>query len=198
MSSTLAPLGLVAVRTGLTGAAPATEEITGGIQSGYASNLFIGAPVALSGGYLVAATGAQDIWGVFAGCTYYPSGQIIATTGYWPAGTTVYTGYPIQAYVWRDPEIIYRVQAIGSLTQTAALGTSYDLAAGTFTSGDTYSGTSNTALSTTPAGATGIISQFQVLNLWDDPSNAWGDAYTWVEGKISRLQTVADKILGTS
>jgi hypothetical protein len=197
MSSVLAPLGLVAVRTGLTGAAPATIEITNGIQSGYATNLFIGAPVAMSGGYLVAATGAEDIWGVFAGCSYYPTGSIIAYDGYWPASTVLNTQVPLQAWVWQDPEIIYRIQANGSLTQ-ASLGTTYDFAAGTFTNGDTYSGNSQCALSTTAATNPGIVSQFQVLNLWDDQNNAWGDAYTWVEGKISRLQTVADKILGTS
>jgi len=197
MSAISAPLGLVAVRNGMMGAAPSTIELTNGIQSGYASNLFIGAPVALSGGYLVAATTAEDIWGVFAGCSYYPSGNIIANVGYWPANTTVNTQVPIQAYVWQDPTTIYRIQAAGSIAQTA-IGASYDFATGTLTSGDSLSGNSYTSMSTTAAANPGLTGQLQVLNLWDDPSNAWGDAYTWVEVKIARLQTVADKSPGTT
>jgi hypothetical protein len=192
MSATLAPLGLVAVRNTMTGSAPSTIELTGGIQSGYGTNLFIGAPVALSGGYLVAATTAEDIWGVFAGCSYYPTGNILASVGAWPAGQTVNTQVPIQAYVWTDPNITYRILAIGSIAQTAITST-FDFATGTLTNGDTLSGNSQAAMSTTANVTSGQVGQLRVTNLWDDPNNAWGDSYTWVEVQIARLQTVADK-----
>lgn len=197
MSTVLAPLGLVAIRNTMTGAAPSTIEITNGIQSGYGTNLFIGAPVTMSGGYLVAATTGQDIWGVFAGCSYYPAGNILANYSYWPANTVLNTQVPLQAYVWTDPSVVYRVQATGSIAQSA-IGSSFDFATGTLINGDTLSGNSQAAMSTTAAANPGLTGQLQVLDLWDDPSNAFGDAFTWVEVKIARLQTVADKSPGTT
>ena len=192
MSSTLAPLGLIPVRTGLTGAAPSTIELIGGIQSGYASNLYIGQPVTMSGGYLVAATTGQDIWGVFAGCKYFPAGTIFAVDGYWPASTTVTTGSTIYAYVWLDPTTTYRIQASGSITQSQ-LNSTFDFTTAAIGTGDSLSGSSYASMSTTANTTSGQTGQLRVTNLWDDQNNAWGDSYTWVEVQIARLQTVADK-----
>lgn len=192
MSSLLAPLGLIPVRTGLTGAAPSTIELTGGIQSGYASSLYIGQPVTMTGGFLVAATTGQDIWGVFAGCSYYPTGQILAAYGNWPGGQTVNAQQPIQAYVWIDPTTTYRIQAVGSLAQTT-LNSTYDFDSASIGTGDSLSGNSKAGMGTTANTTTGQTGQLRVTNLWDDENNAWGDAFTWVEVQIARLQTVADK-----
>lgn len=190
MSSVAAPLGLIPIRNTQTGSAPSTIELTGGIQSGYATSLYIGQPVTMSGGFLTAATTAQDIWGVFAGCSYYPTGNILASVGYWPGGQTVNAQVPIQAYVWIDPAITYRIQAIGTLAQTS-LNSTYDFSSPT--AGDTLSGNSQAAMSITANVTSGQTGQLRVTNLWDDPNNAWGDAFTWVEVQIARLQTVADK-----
>lgn len=193
MSLVSAPLGLIAIRDDLTGAAPSTIELAGGIQSGYASNLFIGQPVIMAGGFLTAATTAADIWGVFAGCSYKRPGDILAQEGYWPASTTLDTSIPVYAYYWpANATTTFRIQAAGSIAQTA-INSTYDFTTGSVGTGDTLSGNSSTAMSTTANVTSGQVGQLRVTNLWDAPDNAWGDAFTWVEVQVARSQILADK-----
>lgn len=189
MSTTSAPFGLDAAYHP-SGQVRATAY-PNGISSGYGTAIYKGAPVMmLTTGYLALAAATTDNFlGAFAGVEYTdPVTQRPVVSPYWGSGQT-YAG-TATAYVWDDPNIEYRIQASGSLTQ-AAIGDQ-----GNFTSvtaGSTNTGLSAAMLNATLTGS-GAQGQLRIVGLDPAIDNAWGDAYTVVRVQIAEHQYVANKV----
>ena len=79
--------------------------------------------------------------------------------------------------MWRDPDIIFEVQADGAIPQTA-LGDTADLVR--TGSGSTRDGQANSPLSSALAGA-GNTSNFKIVGFNTQPNNTVGDTYTIVQ-----------------
>ena len=189
MSSTNAPFGLRPAfhPSGLDRA----QALPGGITSGYATQILKGQPVAYSAsaGVIVPlttapASGSAVAWsGAFAGVEWTDTTGRRRVSNYWPASTAYQTGSCI-AYFYNDPNIVYEIQAAGSLAQTS-IGDEADLS--NTTAGSTTTGLSACTLSTTLAGA-GNSAQMRIINLAPYPDNAWGDSYTIVRATIAEYQ----------
>lgn len=142
---------------------------------------------------LIVATDAptvdQRLGGVFAGVEYTDaSGRRTVSKWLGPALGTV-SDYVI--WLFMDPEIVYEIQADGSIANTA-VGQQYNLL-------DNNSGQiiGNGGLGTSTAGldptnvAAGDQGQVQVVGLGREITNAWGDAKTIVQVKLANDTFVA-------
>ena len=185
MSSTNAPFGLRPAfhPSGLDRA----QALAGGIASGYNTDILKGQPVKLdSNGNLVVAAAGDAFQGAFAGVEWTDTTGRRRVSNYWPANTAYQTGSCV-AYFYNDPNIVYEIQAAGSLAQTA-IGDMADLS--NTTAGSTTTGLSQCTLSTTLVGA-GNSAQMLIRDLAPYPDNAWGDAYTVVRVTINESQFAA-------
>jgi hypothetical protein len=160
--------------------------LNGGIASGYAADLFLGTPVAYgaSTGTIIVGTTSGAIVGSFAGVEYTGADGRRRTTGYWPASTVATN---IVASFHSDPATIYAIQANGPLAQTAIINQANLINPGT---GSTTTQVSSCAISTTLVG-NGVQGTLRILDLYNTPENAWGDAYTIVVVNIARHQLTA-------
>ena len=187
MSATSAPFGMRPAfhPSGLDRA----RAYVDGIVSGYGSAILKGQPVKLvTAGNIEPAASGDPFLGAFDGVEWTDTTGRRRVSNYWPASTAYQTGSCI-AYVWDDPQVVYEMQAAGSLTQ-ASIGEQFDIT--NATAGSTTTGLSQCTLGTTAAGA-GNVKQMRVVNLAPYPGNAWGDAYTIVQCQISEHQYVANK-----
>tara|TARA_R100000995_G_scaffold38921_1_gene18014 strand:+ start:6823 stop:7428 length:606 start_codon:yes stop_codon:yes gene_type:complete len=182
MASSATPYGLKAVNLiGGQSYAGSTRQIK--IASGYGTNIFNGAVVSIvAGGTIELVTTNGDnstpfpagTIGVFVGCTYTdPSTGQITFNQYWPTGTVASDA---KAYIVDDPDVVFQVQAAGSVTQ-ADLGqnTHFDAVQSTST-GSTVTGNSNTAVDATTATTSGFA--FRIVDFVDGPESTVGDAFT--------------------
>jgi len=169
-----------------------------GIQSGYATALYKYQPVTISGGYLIAATTAADWLGVFAGWEGIDSTGRYILSDTWLAGQTWSSAnpndYPMRAYVWDDPYMIFDIQANGSVAATA-VGVQADFV-------NPGNGNATTGLSTAQMNSTlkttGQQGQLRIIELSMGPLpsdvNVWGDAYTIVHVQNARHLYVYNKV----
>lgn len=177
MASTSSPYGLQVV-SDVTGQ-PRLMRIPNGIASGYNTNIFYGAAVKLnaSTGVLEAVSATTDkIYGVFAGCSYTPTGGDPRNFPFWAANATYSTNEIMEAYIipgW-IPGLRFQIQADGSVDQTA-LGSQFNLS--NFTSGSTTTGVS---ACTAAASQIAASSQGQLVlhEFYPGVNSAVGDAYT--------------------
>lgn len=168
------------------------RALKGGIASGLSSDIFRGQAVKLStDGVLVPIASTSDaLAGVFAGCQYTPPGGARPQyLPYWPANATYIAG-TMTAYFFDDHQIIYRIQANGSVAQPA-IGDEANLV--NYTSGNTAFGNSTMSMSASLVGA-GNQGQLRVVDLFLGVDNAWGDAYTIVTCQIARHQQVYPQV----
>ena len=182
MSSTNAPFGLRPAfhPSGLDRA----TALADGIVSGYGSSILKGQPVRyVTGGVIEPAAAGQAFLGGFAGVEWTDTTGRRRVSNYWPANTAYQTGSCI-AYFYADPNIVYEIQADGSLAQTS-IGDEANLS--NTTAGSTTTGLSQCTLSTTLVGA-GNSAQMLIRDLAPYPDNAWGDAYTIVRVTINESQ----------
>lgn len=165
------------------------EEFTDGILSTYNTSIFAGDPVLMAAtGVLQLAGTNVDILGIFAGVEYTPAlGSRRVYSPAWIAGSTYLAG-SCYAYVVTDPDVVYEVQANGSVAQ-AGTGDQADLVP---SAGSTITGLSNMQLNSALVGV-GNQGQFRIKNLAKLPDNAWGDAFTIVQVQIARHQYRANK-----
>lgn len=185
MSATSAPFGLRPAfhPSGLDRAVALTD----GIASAYGSDILKGQPVKLdTGGTIVPAAAGDAFLGAFAGVEWTDTTGRRRVSNYWPASTAYQTGSCI-AYFYNDPQIVYEVQAAGSLAATS-VGDQADLS--NTTAGSTTTGLSAATLSTSLAGA-GNSAQMRIVGLAPYPGNNWGDAYTIVRVQINESQVNA-------
>ena len=186
MSSTNAPFGLRPAfhPSGLDRA----TVLANGITSGYSSDILKGQPVKLdTAGVIQPAAAGEQFVGAFAGVEWTDTTGRRRVSNYWPGATAYQTGSCV-AYFYTDPNIVYEIQADGSLTQ-AAIGDEYNIS--NATAGSNVTGLSQCTIGTTAAGA-GSVKQLRVINLAPYPDNAWGDSYTVVQVQISQHQYLAN------
>jgi hypothetical protein len=187
MSATLAPFGLRPAfhPTGLDRA----QALAGGITSTYSSDILKGQPVKYiaSSGVIQPVTATTDaVAGAFAGVEWTDTTGRRRVSNYWPANTAYQTGSCI-AYFYNQPDIVYEIQADGSVAQTAV---GLDANFSNFAAGSNVTGLSQATLVATPL-SSGTQGQVQILDIAPYPGNAWGDAYPIVRVQMARRQISA-------
>ena len=135
MASTAAAFGLKPVN--LIGGQPyagSTRQIK--IASGYGTNIFNGDVVKLvTAGTVEKDTGTTSLTpiGVFVGCTFTdPNSEQLTFKSNWPASTVASDAF---AYVVDDPDVLFHIQADGSVAQTA-LGANFAVVQGSGSTSD--------------------------------------------------------------
>lgn len=165
------------------------DVLTNGIASGYNTVIWTNSPVkfATDGTLTAVGAGADVAVGIFAGCEFSAAGKFFVSP-YWPASQTYDNDGFMQAYYTSDPDIVYRVQADGSIAQTA-MWEGANLVDATTSHGSTFTGFSQQRLNHTTTGATAAT--FQIVGLEETNRygpNQWGDAFTIVLVKIASYQ----------
>jgi len=161
--------------------------LANGIASGYSSGILKGQPVALNtSGNIIAATAGSAYQGAFAGHEWTDASGRRQISNQWTANTTYQTGSEV-TYYYSDPNIVYDIQADGSLAQTS-IGDQANFS--NITAGSTTTGLSQCTISSTLAGA-GNVGDLRIIGLYNGVDNAWGDAYTVVQVQVARSQFVA-------
>jgi len=194
MSATSAPFGLRPAYhpSGLDRAMALANGIqavstSGNVSLGYAANIFKGAPVKMNtAGYVENISSSEAFLGAFAGVEWTDATGRRRVSNFWPANESFQVGSVI-AYFYQDANIVYEIQAAGTLTQ-GAIGDQYDVS--NPTAGSSSTGLSSAAMSTTPAGGS-ATNQLRVINIAPYPDNAWGDDYPIVQVQIALSQYVA-------
>jgi len=185
MSSTSAPFGLRPSfhPSGLDRAI----ALANGIASGYATGILKGQPVALNtSGNIITATAGSAYQGAFAGHEWTDSSGRRQISNQWTASTAYQTGSQV-TYYYSDPNIVYDIQADGSLAQTA-IGDQANFSS--VSAGSTTTGLSQCTMSATLVGS-GAVGDLRIIGLTPAVDNAWGDAYTVVQVQPARSQFVA-------
>lgn len=185
MSATNAPFGLRPAYhpSGLDRA----TALADGILSTYSTDILKGQPVKLATTGVIQVAAAGDAFvGAFSGVEFTDTTGRRRVSNYWPANTAYQTGSCV-AYYYSDPNIVYEIQAAGTLSQ-ASIGEEFDLS--NTTAGSTTTGLSQATLSITPAGS-GNNAQMRVINLAPYADNAWGDNFVIVQAQITKHQYVA-------
>jgi len=187
MSATNAPFGLRPAfhPSGLDRA----QALAGGITSGYATQILKGQPVAYSAsnGVIVpiTANSTNAAWsGAFAGVQWTDTTGRARVSNYWPANTA-YTAGTCVAYFYNDNNIVYEIQADGSMAQTT-IGNEYLFT--NVTSGSSTTGLSQATLGASTAVGNATQGQMRVVDLAPYVDNAWGDSYTIVRVVNSNSQ----------
>jgi hypothetical protein len=161
--------------------------LANGIASGYSSGILKGQPVALdTSGNIIAATAGSAYQGAFAGHEWTDVSGRRQISNQWIASTAYTTGSEV-TYYYSDPNIVYDIQANGSLAQTS-IGDQANFAS--ITAGSTTTGLSQCMISTSLVGS-GAVGDLRIINLSPGVDNAWGDAYVVVQVQVSRSQYVA-------
>lgn len=186
MSATNAPFGLRPAfhPSGLDRA----QALANGITSTYGSNILKGQPVkyVAASGVIQPVTSTEAFSGAFAGVEFTDTTGRRRVSNYWPANTAYQTGSCV-AYFYNDPNIVYEIQADGSVAQTA-VGLEANFT--NLTAGSTTTGLSQCTMSATIQ-STGVQGQLQVLDIAPYPDNDWGDAYTIVRVQVAKRQIAA-------
>ena len=192
MSATNAPFGMRPAfhPSGLDRA----QALAGGIVSAYASDILKGQPVKYdTNGTIVPAAAGEAFVGAFAGVEWTDTTGRRRVSNYWPANTAYQTGSCV-AYFYNDPNIVYEIQADGTLTQ-ASIGDEADLS--NTTNGSTTTGLSQATLSNSLIGANGEA-QMRIVDLAPYPDNNWGDNFVIVRATISQFQFGQVRVSGTN
>jgi len=185
MSSTNAPFGLRPSfhPSGLDRAV----ALPNGIASAYSTGILKGQPVALNtSGNVIAATAGSAFQGAFAGHEYTDLTGRRLVSNQWIANTAYQTGSEV-TYYYSDPNIVYDIQADGSLAQTA-IGDQANFS--NISAGSTTTGLSQCTISSSLVGS-GAVGDLRIIGLTPAVDNAFGDAYTVVQVQVSRSQYVA-------
>jgi hypothetical protein len=187
MSATNAPFGLRPAfhPSGLDRA----QALAGGIPSAYNTDILKGQAVLYVAGSgtiePVNATG-DALSGAFAGVEWTDTTGRRRVSNYWPANTAYQTGSCV-AYFYNDPNIVYEIQAAGSVAQTS-IGLDANLS--NFAAGSNVTGLSQATLNPSIL-STGVQGQVQILDIAPYPDNDWGDAFTIVRVQVARRQIAA-------
>lgn len=185
MSATNAPFGMRPAfhPSGLDRA----QALAGGITSGYSSNILKGQPVkyVASSGTIAPVTSTEAFSGCFAGVEWTDTTGRRRVSNNWPANTAYIAGSCI-AYFYNDPNIVYEIQADGSVAQTA-IGNEANFTSANLAAGSTTTGLSQATLSASLVGNS-TQGQMRIVDIAPYVDNAWGDAYTIVRAVVSNTQ----------
>lgn len=177
MASTAAPYGLRPVN--ILGGSPNSGALRlYPILSGYNTGMFYGDAVLLgTNGTIQKFTGTTTASpppvGVFMGCEYMSATQGLLNRNQWTAGTSVPSGTTAWAYVVEDPDMLFEIQASGSLALNS-VGANAAIVQG---SGSTATGISGVALNSSGLANTATL-PLRIVDFVRRPGSAVGDAYT--------------------
>ena len=178
-----------------------------GIASGYANNIFQGAPIQIdptptSNIVLAPALGASvatpaatnKILGSFQGVEFTLATGRRTVSNFWPAGTVPFTGSQTVAWITRDPRIRYEIQANGPVPATS-MGTLASITTNGSANGNTTTGFSTVGLDTTAGNFTNpgtanptFLNQLRIVGFSQRIDNLPGDAFTQVVVEIALHQ----------
>jgi len=147
------------------------------IADGTVDAIFSGDCVELQAtGYIKVATATSaQILGVFAGCSYTAATGEVVFSKHWPAAADTLGTSDATAYVYDDPNIVYRAQTVtGTNAALNMVGAFWDLTA---TAGNPTTGRSAMEVN---IGAS-AQDTFRLLGLVKKPDNAWGENHAEVE-----------------
>lgn len=144
------------------------------IQDSYATSLFTGDPVTLSGGYLVVGVAGSAIIGAFQGCLYTTAGSLITFAPYWPASTATLATVGATAFVVVDQTVLYDMQTSGTGITQANIGNTANFVAG---SGSTVTGQSAYAIDSTTINTGNATYNLKIMGLVPRPGNVFGVNY---------------------
>jgi hypothetical protein len=217
MSTTLKPFGLKPSfhTSGLDRSTPfaGTNSYTIGTP-GYSANYSLTSgqafyqytPVAVnsSGALTLSAASGTRLIGSFDGVEFTDS-QGRRSVSKWASVATLDASTEIIFWLFTDPQLVYEIQAVGSIANTAigkgfdfSTATGYTTASGTAI-GNGGAGFSTTALNNTAVTA-GAQGQVKVVGLGREVAyptgelNAWGDTNTIVQVQIANSQLVAPSV----
>lgn len=133
------------------------------IPSGTAVDIFLGDMVRLTGTGrdIDVAAATEEVLGVFAGCRYVAANGDVVWAKQWVSGTVTSGTQDAVAFVYTDPNIVYRAQA--TTIAEGDVGQAADILA---TAGDTATGVSKFEVNGAAYGATG---QVMVIGLAKEP-----------------------------
>ena len=144
------------------------------IASAYDTQIFYGDAVKLvSSGTIEkdAGTTTMTPCGIFVGCRYTdPNTSQLTFAQQWTASLVASDAF---AYVVDDPDVVWQVQADGTLAQTA-LGNNIAV---TQTAGSTAIGTSKNSVTISTIATTKTL-PLRIIGFVDGPNSAVGDAFT--------------------
>lgn len=170
-----------------------SEALTGVIRpqgptpaflSAYATNVYLGYPIAVNAAGNMVAAAAGDRWlGSFGGVEYVDSLGKQTYSPKWLASTVA---TQIRCSYILDPYQLYLIQANATLN-IDAIGQQYDWTA---LSGNATTGLATVGLDVASAAANAGM---RVVGLVPGPANDWGDAFPWVLVQPSEHQYVADR-----
>lgn len=190
MSATSSPYGLIP-QSDMTGT-PRTLCLPAGIASGLASNIFKYQPVKLDivHGTITPITATTDqIYGVFAGVEYTPTGGRPTVSPFWPASATWDSTLMMNAYIWPAwlPGLRFVLQADGTVAQ-ALYGSGFNFS--NFSAGSTTTGQSQ--ITAAHAGvAASSQAQVALVEFYTGLSSTVGDLYTDLIVSIAYPQVVS-------
>lgn len=157
----------------------------GTITTGYNTNIYENAPVKIgTDGTIQLGAAGERIIGSFAGVEYLDATKRPIVQNWWVANTAA---TEIRAYYTRDQNIVYEIQANGTIAQTD-MGSQADWT--TATAGDATTGLSSVALDQATLSTTAAAG-LRIIGFGREVNNAVGDAYTNVYVQISEHQDVA-------
>jgi hypothetical protein len=141
------------------------------IPSGTAVDIFLGDAVRLTGTGrdIDVAAATEEILGVFAGAFYTAADGEVKFVKQWVSGTVTLGAVDAVAYVYTDPNIVYRAQA--TTIAEADVGLAADLVAG---AGNAATGISGFEINGAAYGADG---QFMVIGLAKEPDGIFVSEY---------------------
>ncbi len=191
MVATSNPIGLVPTYHP-SGLGRARVALTDGITSGFASNIFKNQPVrwTANAGVIVPVTlTTDDFLGAFAGVEFVDSTGRFRELNFWPSGQTYIAG-SCRAYFYEDPEVIYNIQADGTVAQTMIYN---EMNFSNLTAGSTTTGLSACTAAAAGVGS-GVQGQLRVLDYTPNVDNAWGDNFVLLRVQVARSQRVSNKV----
>jgi hypothetical protein len=172
------------------------------IASGYANNIFLNSPIMIdaatpTSNIILAAAfasaappipNASKILGSFQGVEFTLGTGRRTVSNFWPAGTVPFANSPTVAWITRDPNISYQIQANGVVPATS-MGNLASITANTTASGNAVTGFSSVGLDVatllTPAANPTFVNQLRITGFAQQIDNNPGDAFTQVIVKIA-------------
>lgn len=162
--------------------------------TGYGTSIYKGDLVMLDSGgngTVEIGDGSSNCLGVFAGCEYIDATGKPVESAYWPASTAVQSGSQIVAYVYDDPNTVFKVGVTAnaaSYVQTA-VGDQVDIAnVGT---GSTTTGLSAASITAAPVGNGAGPAQVRVIGFAEGIYDATTNPYPQLFVQIVQHQFLA-------
>lgn len=163
--------------------------------TGYGTAIYKGDRVTIdtgNNGTVEIGNGISETLGVFAGCEYIDATGKPVVSPYWPASTSVLPGSEIVAWVYDDPNIVYRVGTSGA----GAADIAQDVILDQFDVDNVGTGSTSTGLSsssiTAAAVGNGATAQVRCVGLVDGVYNATTNPYPILYVQINQLQVAAN------